>query len=85
MNSEFAKVLVDGEEWEEHEFIDNGRTLIIHGLNRTVPHVVSLRPVVPNLKEIEVRIEPSDWKLVKVKKQTLMWRVEKKVNFEKAQ
>lgn len=85
MSSEYAKLEVDGAEWEAHAFEDQGRTLVIHGLDRTEVHRVALTPVAPGLDAIEVEVRPEDWKLVKVDKKakTLMWRVEKKVTFPK--
>ncbi len=86
MNSDYAKLLVDGTEWEAHEFEDQGRTLLIHGLDRTEVHQVQLTPVVPGLDAVVVEVRPEDWKLVRLDKKakTLMWRVEKKVTFPKA-
>lgn len=87
MNSEYAKLLVDGADWEAHEFEDQGRTVVIHGLNRTEAHRIGLKPVVPGLDAVEIEIRPEDWKLVKLDKKakTLRWRVEKKVVFPRAQ
>lgn len=86
MNSEYAKLDVDGVDWEAHEFEDQGRTLVIHGLDRTEVHRVGLTPVAAGLDAIVVEVRPEDWKLVKLDKKakTLMWRVEKKVTFPKA-
>lgn len=86
MNTEYAKLEVDGREWEAHEFEDQGRTLVIHGLDRTTVHRIGLRPVAAGLESMEVEIRPEEWKLVKLDKKakTLMWRVEKKVTFSKA-
>lgn len=87
MNTEYAKLEVDGADWEEHEFEDQGRTLVIHGLDRTEVHRVGLTPVAPGLDAVVVEVRPEDWKLVKLDKRakTLMWRVEKKVALPKAQ
>ncbi len=86
MNSEYAKLEVDGAEWEAHEFENQGRTVVVHGLDRTSAHRVVLKPVVSGLEPIEVEVRPEDWRLVKLdkKSKTLMWRVEKKVTFPKA-
>ncbi len=86
LNSEYAKLQVDDADWEVHEFEDQGRTLVIHGLDRTNVHRLTLTPVVPGLDVVEVEVRPEDWKLVKLDKKakTLMWRVEKKVTFPKA-
>lgn len=81
MNSDYAKLLVDGEEWEEHEFLDKGFTLVIHGVRRTVEHKITLTPVTSDLSPVEITIKPDDWKLAPVGKNTKMWRVEKKIDF----
>lgn len=81
MNTEYAKIEVDGQEWEAHEFVEQGRTIVIHGLDRTKAHTVMIRPVTSRLQPLEVEIRPEDWKLVTIdkKSKTKMWRVEKKV------
>lgn len=86
MNSEYAKLEVDGADWEAHEFEDQGRLVVIHGLDRTEVHRVGLRPVAPGLDAVEIEVRPEDWKLVKLdrKAKTLLWRVEKKVTFPRS-
>ena len=83
LNSDYAKVRVDGAEWEEHEFLDNGKTLVIHTVNRTTEHQVSLTPIYPELAPIELVIKADDWKLAAISKTEKMWRVERKVVFSK--
>ncbi len=83
MSSDYARLRVDGEEWENHEFLDNGRTVVIHALDRTEEHVVSLTPIYPDLAPFELRIAPSDWKLATVGKLLKMWRVEQRIVFKK--
>jgi len=85
LSSDYAKLLVDGEQWEEHEFIDNGKTLVIHGLKRTEQHKISLTPIYPDLSPVELSIKPDEWKLATVGKNVKMWRVGKKVTFSRAQ
>lgn len=81
MNTQYVKVQVDGNEWEEHEFINNGRTLILHRIDRTIAHSITLTPVEPNLEGSVVEIKPEDFKLAKVGKNTFVWRAEKRVSF----
>lgn len=83
MSSDYARLRVDGEEWENHEFLDNGNLVVINGLDRVEEHVVSLAPIYPDLEPVELRIAPSDWKLVNVAKRVKAWRVELKVAFRK--
>ena len=83
MNTQFAKLRLDGEEWENHEFVDNGRTLVIYGVDRTVEHTVELTPVDPGYEGATLKIVPEDWKLVRVKRRVKVWRAEKKIRFAK--
>ncbi|MBL6975498.1 MAG: hypothetical protein ISR64_07195 [Deltaproteobacteria bacterium] len=84
MNSDYARVRVDGAAWEEHAFEDNGKTLVIHRMDRTDEHQVTLTPVYPELAPVEFTLRPADWKLVKLEKRVKMWRAKKKVVFSKA-
>jgi hypothetical protein len=83
MSSDYARLRVDGEEWENHEFLDNGMTVVINGLDRLEEHVVSLTPIYPDLEPVELQVAPGDWKLVTVAKRVKTWRVEHKVVFQK--
>lgn len=84
LNSDYAKLRVDGNEWEEHEFLDNGKTLIIHSIRRTEEHKITLTPLYPDLLPVELTIVPGDWKLASVSKTEKVWRVERRVDFQKA-
>lgn len=84
MSSDYAKVLLDGESWEENEFLNNGLLLVVHTVNRTVEHRLSLTPIYPELAPVELVIKPEDWKLATVAKNEKMWRIERKVVFSKA-
>jgi hypothetical protein len=84
MNSDYARLRVDGNEWEEHEFLDNGKTLVIHTVRRTEEHKVTLSPIYPDLAPAELAIAPADWKLAAMSKTEKVWRVERKVEFAKA-
>jgi len=84
MSSDYAKVLVDGEPWEETEFLNNGLLLVVHTVNRTVEHKILLTPIYSDLGVVEVVVKPDDWKLATIAKNEKMWRVERKVAFPKA-
>ena len=84
LTSDYAKVLVDGGDWEEHEFLDNGKTLIIHTVKRADEHKLNLTPITSELAPVELTIATTDWKLVPISKTEKVWRVEKKVAFPKA-
>ena len=84
MSSDYAKVLVDGDAWEENEFLNNGLLLVIHAVNRTIEHRLMLTPIYGDLAAVELVIKPEDWKLATIAKNEKMWRVERKVVFPKA-
>lgn len=84
MSSDYAKVLVDGESWDENEFLNNGLLLILHAVNRTVEHRIALTPIYSDLSPVELVVKPEDWKLATVAKNEKMWRIERKVTFAKA-
>ena len=83
LSSDYAKVRLDGEEWEEHEFLDNGKTLVLHAVKRTDEHRVALSPIYADLAPLELSIKPDEWKLATVGKKIVMWRAEKKIVFTK--
>lgn len=83
LSSDYAKLRVDGEEWEEHAFTDNGRMLLVHSVRRTEEHRLTLTPLTSELAPVELVIRPEDWKLVSVAKNEKVWRVDRKVVFEK--
>ena len=84
MSSDYARLRIDGDEWENHEFLDNGRLVVIQGLSRTEEHFLTLTPMYPQLEPVEFKIAPSDWKLVTLSKRLKTWRVEQKIIFKKA-
>ena len=83
MNSDYAKLRVDGNEWEEHEFLDGGRTVVVSSLRRTESHTITLTPIYAELAAQELVIKADDWKLATIGKNEKMWRVERKVTFAK--
>ena len=83
LNSDFAKLKVDGAEWEEHEFLDNGKTLVIHTVKRLEGHTLTLTPIYSDLAPVEVALKPGDWKLETVGKNLKMWQVRKDVVFQR--
>ena len=84
LSSDYAKLLVDGEAWEESEFLNSGFLLVIHAMNRTEEHRVLLTPASSGLAPVELVIKSDEWKLATVAKNEKMWRVERKVVFAKA-
>ncbi len=83
VTSDYPKILMDGEAWEEHEFLNGGKTVVLHGVVRTQAHVLALTPIYRDLAPVEITLKPEDWKLVPVGKNVKMWRFEGKVTFQK--
>lgn len=84
LNSDYAKLLVDGEPWEESAYENNGMLLIVHMLGRTAEHRLTLTPIYPELGPVDLAVNPGDWKLASIGKKEKVWRVERKVVFAKA-
>ncbi|MBM4397644.1 MAG: hypothetical protein FJ087_18390 [Deltaproteobacteria bacterium] len=83
LSSDYARLRVNGEEWEEHAFSDNGKTLVVHSVKRTEEQKITLTALPSDLAPVELTIKPEDWKLVAVAKNEKVWRVERKVVFQK--
>ena len=83
LSSDYPELLVNGEAWEEHEFLSSGKLLILHGMKRTESHQLTLTPIYKNLSPVELTVKPEDWKLATVGKNVKMWRFEGKVTFQK--
>ena len=88
-NTEWVKFLIDGKELDSDEaessvfFEDEGKTLLIGGIDRTSDHVIKVMPTSDELKWEELTITPKEWKLTKIDKNTKEWRVIKSVKFRK--
>ncbi len=81
LNSEYVSVRVDGAEYEDSFFEDDGLTLILDAMDRSKEHAISLTPVTEELRPEIVKLVPKDWKLVKLDKETRQWQVEKTIKF----
>ena len=82
LNSEYCKILVDGEAWEEQEFYDNGYSVVLYGVDRTQVHNFKLIPAYPKLQPVEFQITPKMWKIVRFKPGVKVWRATKRVKFK---
>lgn len=82
LSKDYTRFRVDGEVWDEHEFLGNGLKLVIHSLGRDTEHTVRLEPIYDGFEPIEFIIKPVDWKLTKINKHEKVWRVEKKAMFK---
>lgn len=84
MNAEYARLTVDGEEWSEHEFSGDGRTIYIKELDRTKDHTIKLTPTVGGLAPIEFVISGKDFKKARQKDKTYHFVASRTIKFEKA-
>jgi hypothetical protein len=85
MNSEYAKLSVDGDEWSQHEFSGDGKTIYIKELDRAKDHTVLLTPSLGGLKPVEIVVGPKDYKKKRMKDKTFHFIATKSVKFEKAE
>lgn len=83
LNSDYCKIMIDGEEWEDQEFYNNGKAVALYGIDRTQEHSVTLTPAYPNLTSVTIKIKPKMWKIVRFKRGIKVWRVTKMVRFKK--
>ncbi len=83
LNSDYCKVLLDGDEWDDQEFYRNGKAVVLYGIDRTQPHTVKLIPAYPDLAPVEFKITPKMWKVVRFKPGVKVWRVAKSIHFRK--
>ena len=84
LNSEYCKVSVDGEDWDQQEFYDNGYAVVLYGIDRTQGHTIKLTPAYPKLMPVEIKITPKMWKIVRYKPGVKVWRLTKRIRFKKA-
>ncbi len=88
MNKDFGKVIVDGEDWAENtDFVNNGYTAIINGLDRSREHTVRIEPAYDGFAPVEFTVKPKDFKRIKHRKGRV-WILEfvakRKIKFKKA-
>ena len=80
MNVEYASAEVDGEEWDA-EFMNNGKTIAIKGLDRSVEHTIVLTASDDELAPIELTIPPKAYKKSR-KKRVVYFIAKRKVKFK---
>ena len=66
--SDYAKPYLDGSEYEDHEFEDNGFKLVIRLTDIDRPYDFELRPSDPALEVAKVHTEKKDYKAKRLKK-----------------
>jgi len=80
-NSEYVMYQVNGTSWDESYFEDEGKTLVLEGVDRTKEYVVVLTATDDTLKPEEIPIKPKEWKLARLDRETRQWQAKKKVKF----
>ncbi len=88
MKLEFVKFTLDGKEWENHEYVDNRKTLVIRGVERGSEHTVVLSPRESGWEPYTVVLKPTDFKRTNVsqkgKTTVIAFRAKHAVDFAKA-
>jgi len=79
----YASVRVNGQEWETSFFENDGKTLILPGLDRTVDNTLHLVPMEEEFRFTDLVLKPKDWKLKRVDRKTRQWQLHKKLKFHK--
>ncbi len=88
MKLEFVKFTLDGKEWENHEYIDNRKTLVIRGVERSSEHTVVLTPREGGWEPYTLVLKPEEFKRTNVsqkgKTTIIAFRSKHVVDFTKA-
>ncbi len=79
----YASVKVNGEEWDETFFENDGRLLVIEGLERDREHTLTLQPMEEEYRAEELILLPSQWKLERIDRDTREWQLRKTVTFRR--
>lgn len=62
-NTEYVKVQVNGEDYDNIEFERDGKVVLIKGLSLTIEHNnVTLLPIVDGLAPAELQVQPKEFK-----------------------
>lgn len=83
MNAEYARLTIDDEEWSQHEFSGDGRTIFIKEIDRTKDHTIKLSPTTGGLGPVEFSISPKDFKKKRQKDKTYHFVADKSIKFAK--
>lgn len=79
-------VFDDRKEWENHEYVDGGKTLVIKGIERNADHTVVLTPREDGYEPVTLTLKAGDFKraVLKVKgsTQTITYRANYRVDFK---
>ncbi len=88
MKLEFVKFTLDGKEWENHEYVDGRKTLVIRGVERSGEHTVVLTPREAGWEPYTLVLKPAEFKRTNVaqkgKTTVIAFRSKHVVDFTKA-
>jgi hypothetical protein len=90
MKIQFVKfVFDDKKEWDNHEYVDGAKTLIIKGIERNTDHTVVLTPRESGYEPVTLTLKASDFKRTvirtKGRTQTLTFRATYRPDFKKVE
>ncbi|MEY3011337.1 MAG: hypothetical protein RIT45_72 [Pseudomonadota bacterium] len=84
---EFIKFTVDGKPtWENHEYTERRKTLVVLGLDRTEEHTIVLEVREGGYEPLTITVKPTEFKRAMVRKngqRVAVYRANKKARFEK--
>jgi uncharacterized GH25 family protein len=83
---EFVKFTVDGKEWDNHEYVDKNKTLVVKGLERNEDRVIVMTPRESGFEPYTLTVAPTAYKKVATKKgktKVLVFKAQFKVDFAK--
>ena len=66
MKLEFVKFTLDGKAWENHEYVDGRKTLVIRGVDRNDEHTVVLTPRESGWEPVTLVLKPGEFKRTNV-------------------
>jgi hypothetical protein len=79
----YAKVLVNGEEWDNTDFINNGKTLIVRGIDRNATQEFTVEASEEGFAPVTFRIEGKKKYKKKRKKRVISFVAKQNIRFKK--
>ena len=88
MKFEFVKFTLDGKEWDNNDYEDGRKTLVIRGIDRNSEHTIVLTPREPGWEPYTLVLKPNEFKRTNIaqkgKTTTIAFRAKHVVEFTKA-
>jgi len=81
----YAKVLVNGEEWDNTDFVNNGKTLIIRGIDRNAPQEFTVEASEEGFAPVTFRIEGKKKYKKTRKKRVISFVAKQSIRFKKVE